>query len=68
MEEKGLAPLPTWVAVPEHQTMGAKELVMEIVEEYLETHERMNAMMPGLEENRLEENKLEENTDESEGS
>ena len=41
-----------------NQTMGVKELLMEIVEEYLETHERMNALMPSFV----------ENTEESEGS
>lgn len=33
-----------------NQTLGARSLLMEIVEEYLETHERMNALMPSTEE------------------
>lgn len=33
-----------------NNTLGAKDLLMEIVQEYLETHERMNALMPSMEE------------------
>jgi NAD(P)H-dependent flavin oxidoreductase YrpB (nitropropane dioxygenase family) len=32
-----------------NRTMGAKEQLMEIVQEYLETHERMNSLMPSVE-------------------
>tara|TARA_R110002072_G_scaffold171703_4_gene325399 strand:- start:6678 stop:7802 length:1125 start_codon:yes stop_codon:yes gene_type:complete len=31
-----------------NSTVGAKDLLMSIVEEYLDTHERMNAMMPSI--------------------
>jgi thiosulfate reductase / polysulfide reductase chain A len=40
MEEKGLAPLPTWVAVPEHQTMGAKDLVLTTYKVSTQIHSR----------------------------
>jgi anaerobic selenocysteine-containing dehydrogenase len=40
MEEKGLAPLPTWVAVPEHQTMGAKDLILTTFKVSTQIHSR----------------------------
>jgi anaerobic selenocysteine-containing dehydrogenase len=40
MEEKGFPPLPTWTAVPEHEKMGADELILTTYKVAAQIHSR----------------------------
>ncbi|TCS60559.1 molybdopterin-containing oxidoreductase family protein [Varunaivibrio sulfuroxidans] len=40
MEDKGLAPLPTWVGVPEHENMGADDMMLTTYKVATQIHSR----------------------------